>query len=51
MLAGDLPTKIQSKAPIAYESLAQEWNDLLRKSLKLDSVQSTSSVSAVAEHV
>jgi glycosyltransferase involved in cell wall biosynthesis len=51
MLAGDLPTKIQSKAPIAYESLAQEWNGLLRKSLNLDSVQSTSSVSAVAEHV
>ncbi|HMH26494.1 MAG TPA: hypothetical protein VK542_07935, partial [Gemmatimonadaceae bacterium] len=51
MLAGHLPTKIEAKAPIAYANLAQEWNDLLQKSLNLEYVQSTSSVSAMTETV
>jgi hypothetical protein len=34
MLDGKLPKKIESKAPIAYEHLAEEWDGLLRESLK-----------------
>jgi glycosyltransferase involved in cell wall biosynthesis len=34
MLDGKLPKKIEAKAPIAYEHLAQEWDGLLRQSLQ-----------------
>lgn len=36
MLAGRLPTKIEPRTPISYAHLAQEWDCLLRKSLKAD---------------
>jgi glycosyltransferase involved in cell wall biosynthesis len=36
MLAGHLPNKIEPKTPIAYEHLAQEWDGLLRQSLKIE---------------
>jgi glycosyltransferase involved in cell wall biosynthesis len=35
MLAGRLPNKIEPKAPIAYEHLAREWDQLLRQSTKV----------------
>jgi len=37
MLAGRIPTKIEPRTPISYAYLAQEWDYLLRESLKADS--------------
>ena len=36
MLAGRIPTKIEPRTPISYAHLAQEWDCLLRESLKAD---------------
>jgi glycosyltransferase involved in cell wall biosynthesis len=37
LLAGRLPTKIEAKAPIDYAHLAQQWDGILRDSLKAES--------------
>lgn len=37
MLAGQLRTRIEPKTPIDYARLAEEWDALLRESLKLES--------------
>ena len=37
MLAGHLPMKIEPKTPIDYAHLAQEWDGVLRESLKAES--------------
>jgi len=45
MLAGRIPTRIEPRTPIAYEHLAQEWDYLLRESLKEGIAESSSHVS------